>query len=88
MYSKDEQLDILFDTILKPLTNSELKQKEKDLLHQLSRLTPGYFHAVEASYSSLFSKDETLDNQKLIKALQHEMELKKCMSHKQRIGFI
>ena len=88
MYSKGSQLDALFNSILKPLTNSELNQKEKEMLHQLTMLTPGDFHAVEASFCSLFSKGETLDNQKMLKALKHEMELKKGMSHKQRIGFI
>lgn len=88
MYSKGSLLDVLFNSILKPLTNSELNQKEKEMLHQLTMLTPGDFHAVEASYSSLFSKGETLDNQKMLKALKHEMELKKGISNKRRIGFI
>ena len=89
-YSEGKQLDALYENLLKPLSKSELSEKEILRLHKIKTLTPGDFHVVKGKFSSIFSENDNPSNDDLIKALEQEIGFKenKNESGYRRIGFI
>ena len=89
-YSEGKQLDALYENLLKPLSKSDLSEKEILRLHKIKTLTPGDFHVVKGKFSSIFSENDNPSNDDLIKALEQEIGFKenKNESGYRRIGFI
>lgn len=89
-YSEGKQLDALYENILKPLSKTDLSDKEIHRLHKIKTLTPGDFHVVKGKFNSIFSEKDNPSNDDLIKALEQETGFKenKSESGYRRIGFI
>ena len=89
-YSEEEQIDAPYESLLKPLSKTDLSEKETQRLHRIKTLTPGDFHVVKGKFSSIFSEKDDPSNDDLIKALEQETSFKenKSESGYRRIGFI
>ena len=89
-YSEGRQLDTLYENLLKPLSKTDLSEKETLRLHKIKTLTPGDFHVVKGKFSSIFSEKDNPSNDDLLKALEQEIGFKdnKTEGSCGRIGFI
>jgi SpoVK/Ycf46/Vps4 family AAA+-type ATPase len=76
---------IFFNRMLLHLSNSPLKNKEKELLKSINHLAPGDYRAVHQRFS--FLDNECIKNIDLINALNEEVANKNS-SHNSPIGFM
>ena len=75
-YSGTSQVIALYNSLLKPICNSELPTQLERELKTFTKLTPGDFHSVRAQYRSFLSNDKAATHEDLINALRREMSMK------------
>ncbi|MBR0079041.1 MAG: ATP-binding protein [Synergistaceae bacterium] len=83
-YAGSSQITALYNSLLKPICNSELPSHLERELKTFTKLTPGDFHSVRAQYNSFLSNRNTVTHEILINALRHEMSMK---HEKSKAGF-
>ena len=84
-YSGSSQVLALYNSLLRPLCETELSSELVRELETFTRLTPGDFHSVRSQYSSLLSNEKVATHENLINALRREMTMK---HGKIRAGFL
>ena len=75
-YSGASQVIALYNSLLKPICNSELPVRLERELKTLTKLTPGDFHSVRSQYNSFLSGNKEATHEDLINALRREMSMK------------
>ncbi len=84
-YLTPEGNQIFFDRMLKPITNTSLKQGESHRLSRMADLAPGDFKTVQSKFA-FYPKSE-LTNALLIDALAEEARIKNLNAPRKHIGF-
>ena len=75
-YAGSSQITALYNSLLKPICNSELPSHLERELKTFTKLTPGDFHSVRAQYNSFLSNEKTVTHEVLINALRREISMK------------
>jgi SpoVK/Ycf46/Vps4 family AAA+-type ATPase len=83
-YAKPEQVMALYAALLAPLTGKSLQPEEERELRDMTRLTPGDFHAVKSQY--WLADRGSISPAELLGSLRHEQSMKLDKANK-RIGF-
>ena len=75
-YAGSSQIIALYNSLLRPLCDTEIPIQLERELKTFTKLTPGDFHSVRAQYNSFLSNENTATHEILINALRREMSMK------------
>ena len=75
-YAGSSQITALYNSLLRPLCDTEIPSQLERELKTFTKLTPGDFHSVRAQYNSFLSNEKTVTHEVLINALRREMSMK------------
>lgn len=75
-YAGASQIIALYNSLLRPLCDTEIPTQLERELKTFTKLTPGDFHSVRAQYNSFLSNENTATHEILINALRREMSMK------------
>jgi hypothetical protein len=73
-YSRPEQIEILYETLLAPLASSPLSDRTRGAMCGMRQLTPGDFHVVRTQHCH--DEPGSVDPDRLVRELRQTVEAK------------